>query len=203
MSQNQSSTKSSRQAEAQLERLFDLLPDDLFETVRGLPYASRALIERWHLREADRLAPLMSRVVGGAQHIDLAVVELLDLLAAEQPDIQLAGSWLSKHRDEISAQLLTQLVSAAMSRGVVNLMSQRGKTKSTHTTTRLQKLGKRWLQLEAEGHNKSKAAETLADEFHLGFRTVYNYLAGDVDVNHRIFPNGANAEREALGLPLQ
>jgi hypothetical protein len=132
-----------------------------------------------------------------------AVVELLDFLDAEPLDLQLAGCWLTNHRNEISAEFLADLVSAAKSKGVINLMSDRGKTKRAHTTEFLQNIGRGWLELEATGHNKTKAAEVLAKEWSRAANTIYNYLSGNVDANKRIFPNGANFERRALGLKLK
>jgi hypothetical protein len=189
--------------ESQLERLFDLLPNAEFEAVQNLPYASRALIEIWHAHETSRLAPSMSRVIGGVQHSNPVVIELLNFLAAEPLDLQQASGWLAQHRGEISTEFLAQLVSEAMGRGVLILMRQRGKTKRNHTTVIIQNIGRRWLELEATGLNKTRAAEVLAKEFSLTFRTVYNYLSGDVEANKRVYPNGANFERNVLGLELK
>lgn len=190
----------SRRDANQLERLFDLLPDDSYDVVAKLPYASRVQIERWYAHEADRLEPVMGKMVAGVQHCTPAITELLDLAASEPVDLQGVGKWLSAHREELSAQLLTELVSAAMGRGVVNLMSARGQTKRKNTTTKLQKLGVRWLELHAAGKNKSQAAEVIAKEMSMAYGTVYNHLSGDVDANERIFPEGVNAARKTLGL---
>lgn len=53
----------------QRERLFDLLPNDAYDVVVKLPYASRVQIERWFEREAGRLEPVMGKVAGGVQHL--------------------------------------------------------------------------------------------------------------------------------------
>lgn len=164
----------------QLERLFDLLPDDLFDTVKAFPYAARLRIEKWHLQEASRLAPVMSRTVGGAQYNSLAVIELLDILAADPPDLQQAGSWLAAHRDELSALLLAQLVSAAMGLGVVNLHADRSDKR--HGSNREKKVeALRLWRDEYQGKEKmtkGKAAPLIAKTVDLVPSTVRRYLRG-------------------------
>lgn len=166
--------------EAQLERLFDLLPNDYYDIVKLLPHSKRALVERWYETEADRLSPIMRRVAGGLQHQTPAIMELLDMLAAAPINLQAAGSWLAKHRNELSAQLLAELVSAAMGRGVIDLMSQRaGKRQEANREKKAEAL-RLWEQdFKAQKNmSKSKAAPRIAEAVGLAESTVRRLLRG-------------------------
>lgn len=170
--------RNQRTQEEQLERLFDLLPDDLYDVAAQLPYAQRALIERWFTHEDDRLASVVCRVAGGEN--TPAVLELLDILTADPLDLQAAGTWLSTHREEVSAQLLAELVSAAMGRGVMDLMSSRaGKRQGENREKKAQAL--RLWEHEYKGKEKmtkGKAAPRIAVAVGLAASTVRRYLRG-------------------------
>ena len=169
----------SLEADEQQERLFDLLPNDLYEATMRLPYAKRSQIERWFTREEDRLAPVMSRVAGGAQHSNPAVQELLGLLAADPPDLQHAGRWLSEHRDELSAQLLAQLVSAAMGRGVMDLMSARAGARQGENREKKAEALRLWEEeYKSKEKGKGYAAPRIAETVGLSPGTVRRYLRG-------------------------
>lgn len=196
---NTRSESSRRRDENLSEWLFDILTCDQFDEVKDLPYASRALLKRWYQREADRLAPVMSRVAG-MLHTTPSVQQLLDLAASESVDLQGVGNWLKDHREELTPQMLVELVSAAMVHGVRAMMAENGKKPRKLTSTMLEKIGKRWLQLEAAGKNKTQAAEIICIEVNKGYGTVYNYLTNKLESNVRIYPNGIDAARKELGL---
>lgn len=166
--------------QAQLERLFDLLPDDYYDIVELLPYSKRALVERWYETEANRLSPIMARVAGGLQHRTPEIMELLNMLAADPPDLQVAGIWLTKHRNELSVMLLAELVSAAMGLGVVELMSQRaGKRQEVNREKKAETL-RLWEHKYKTQKNmsKGKAAPLIADAVGLAASTVRRLLRG-------------------------
>lgn len=165
---------------SQLEELFDLLPDDLYEVVADLPYSSRALIKRWYERESDRLEPLMSRMVGGVQHRTPAVMELLDLVASESIDLQRVGNWLKDHRNEMSAQLLVELVSAAMGYGVTELMCDRAEKRQGKNREKKAEALRLWNEEYKDKPRMSKenAAKRIADDVGLAAGTVRRYLRG-------------------------
>ena len=179
------------------EWLFDILTGNQFDRVKDLPYGSRLRLKRWYQSEADRLAPVMM-CVAGMLHATPSVEELLDLAASETVDLQGIGNWMRDHRDELTPLLLVEIVSAAMGRGVINMTSKNGSKPRRHTTTTLEKVGKRWLQLEAAGKNKTQAAEIICKEVGRGFNTVYNYLTDKLESNKRAYPNGIDAARQEL-----
>lgn len=163
----------------QLERLFDLLPDSLFATVKQLPYAQRAQVERWFLAEANRVSSVMARTVGGAQHASPAVTELLDILAADPIDLQAAGGWLTSHRDEITPMLMAELVSAAMGRGVMDLMSARADKRQGGNRDKKAAALKLWQdEFAAKDLSKERAAQLIAPRVGLAAGTVRRYLRG-------------------------
>lgn len=166
--------------QAQLERLFDLLPNDYYDIAELLPYSKRALIERWYETEAERLSPIMRRVAGGLQHQTPAIMELLDMLAADPPDLQATGSWLAKHRDELSAQLLAELVSAAMGRGVIDLMSQRADRRQAVNREKKDEALRLWYEeyQQKSRMTKTNAARHIAMAVGLAEATVRRYLRG-------------------------
>lgn len=164
----------------QLERLFDLLPNDAYDVVAKLPYASRVQIERWYAREADRLEPAMGKVVAGVQHRTPAVTELLEILAAETLDLQQAGTWLGAHRDDITPQLLAELVSAAMGRGVMDLMSERAGKRQGANREKKAEAVRLWHEefQHKPGMSKANAAGRIAKLVGLAASTVRGYLQG-------------------------
>lgn len=176
-----SSTKNhhDRREADQLERLFDLMPDNLFATVQQLPYAQRAKVERWFLAEANRVSPVMARMVGGAQHASPVVTELLELLAGDPLDLQAAGGWLASHRDEITPLLMAELVSAAMGRGVMDLMSARADKRQGSNREKKAAALQLWAdEYAATDMSKERAAQRIAPRVGLAVGTVRRYLRG-------------------------
>lgn len=164
----------------QRERMFDLLPDDLFDAAIQLPYAKRLMVERWFTHEAGRIRPAMARVTEGAHHTMPIVTELLDMLAADPIDLQGAARWLAEHRDAISAQLLAELVSAAMGRGVMDLMSARANIRHDENREKSAEALRLWEEeYKAKPKmSKGKAAPLIAQTVGLAESTVRRYLRG-------------------------
>lgn len=182
------------------ERLFDLMPDDLYEVIDGFPTAALVLIERWYRSEYNRLTPLMRKDQYDYHDSSPSIKALIELASSDEIDLQHIEQWLSGNRQSLTAQQLVELVSASMAQGVVQLMSAKGKTKRKNKSKQLEQIGIRWLQLSAIGKNKTQVAEQLAEEFHLTPRTVYKHLTGAIEKDPRLFPHGIDAAKQSIGL---
>lgn len=162
----------------QQERLFDLLPDDLYEEALKLSFAKRLLVERWFTHEATRLSSCMARSIEAPMHRDPAVMALLDMLASDPMDPQAAASWLNTHRVDITVQLLAELVSAAMGRGVLDLMSARAGRRQADNREKKERALLLWKEEYAEKMSKGNAAPRIAETVGLAVSTVRRYLQG-------------------------
>ena len=182
------------------ERLFDLMPEDLFEVVDGFPAAALVLVERWYRTEYNRLTPLMRKDQYDYHDSSPSIKALIELASSDEIDLKHIEQWLSGNRQSLTAQQLVELVSASMSQGVIQLMSAKGKTKRKNKSKQLEQIGLRWLALSATGKNKTQVAEQLAEEFHLTPRTVYKHLTGDIEKNPRLFPHGIDTAKHLIGL---
>lgn len=161
------------------EWLFDILTCDQFDRVADLPYRSRLRLKRWYQNESDRLAPVMSRVAG-MLHPTPSVDELLDLAASDTVDLQGVGNWLRDHREELSPQLLVELVSAAMGHGIAQFMRDRaGKRQGGNREKKAEAL-RLWNDdyKDKPQMSKANAARRIAAAVGLAESTVRRYLQG-------------------------
>lgn len=133
------------------------------------------------------------------------VSKLSQVLNAKAPDMQRLITLGKECGMEPQLGLLLQLFIEGKRVGVIELMSERGKTKRRRSSRRNVEMGVRWLRLEYDDpircSSKKAVAETLADEFHLDFDYVYRELMrGSRDSNTTLFPDGSDAARRAAGL---
>jgi hypothetical protein len=136
------------------------LPHDLRGTVQELPVAQQKAIATWYAQEAGRLA----KVIGYEPPDDVALNELVGLLAHESPDIERIENWVNANRKSITADALLQLFSAAMGRGYVRGQKEAADRKHASHKALDRKLVELWHYYQAKGYSKGKAAPIIVKQ---------------------------------------
>ena len=107
----------------QRERLAALLSAQQFSHVADAPYTARLALEKWSLKEEERLSVWFDSYPPLASD---EVAELAQMLNAPEPDAEPIAEWCEAHGVSAPISLLVQLFSEGKRIGISENMRQRG-----------------------------------------------------------------------------
>lgn len=188
----------------QLKRLSRLIPSIEFDVLLEMSYQSRITLERVHELEERRFNQWYSALPSQYQIEPDFLTELIQILKSKTPKPNDLLNLCTVNNLENYIGLFLEIFSQGKKEGVIDLMSERGKTKRKKSSLKFIEIGVRWLQLENENPTKygikCKAAMQIADEFKMSYEYIKRLMKGNRDSNTTLFPDGINKARELAGL---
>lgn len=191
----------------QLNRLRDILERDMFNKVSEANYMERVKFEKWHQSENERINKWFKGEwsAGSNQAKAEILLKLLNILNSSAPDKQSAMELFNELKDELTLDILMQIVSETRLIAVSNSMKSATKNKVSTTSQKMRDVGMMWLKYEAglidgKKHSKNTAAELLSKKFHVGEKTIRHRYLSNIENNPRVFPEGIEAARRELGI---
>ena len=170
-----------RRDEEQRERLFELLSHDHFEAISDMPYMSRLLFEKWHIKEDERIGEWFDALSG----VPPDVSELGKLLNSAKPDIQLLAKWCDEQKIKVPLSILVQLFSEGKRVGITENMRQRGNKLHEKFRGTKAEVIRIWEQQYKGKVSRNIAAELMIQPIQEGghgiplkYKTVREYLIG-------------------------
>lgn len=191
----------------QLNRLRHTLEKSMFDKVSKANYMERVKFETWHQSENDRIHPWLEEKCseGSSQPKSEVLMKLLSILNGPAPSKQAAINLFNELKDELTIDMLMQIVSETRAIAVSDSMKSITKNKVNATNEKMQEFGIRWLEYQAgmvDGtkHTKNTAALPLSKEFFMKEKNTRNRYLRNIENNDRIFPDGIEAAKRRLGI---
>lgn len=191
----------------QLNRLRYTIEKSMFDKVSKANYMERVKFETWHQNENDRIYPWFEEKCsdGSSQPKSEVLMKLLSILNGPAPSKQAAIKLFNELKDELTIDMLMQIVSETRAIAVSDSMKSITKNKVNATNEKMQEFGIRWLEYQAgmvdgKKHTKNTAALPLSKEFSMGEKTIRNRYLCNIENNDRIFPDGIEAAKRRLGI---